>query len=204
MELDGLVSAVRLPPGVTLDLGGIGKGFAADLVSTELLGAGIRGVRGVLVNLGGDLRARGRARRVPHGWVVEVDDPLGTGRTGLLALGERRDRDEHARCAGRGSRDGRRAAPPHRPAHRRARASRGWRRSRSSRAEAWRAEVLAKAAFVAGRRRRARASSSDAGATGLLVTDDGEVVELAGLDGFRPESEPSLGGARRTARGAYR
>ena len=61
VELDDLVSAVRLPPGVALDLGGIGKGAAADEVSAELLGAGVPGVRGVLVNLGGDLRARGDA-----------------------------------------------------------------------------------------------------------------------------------------------
>src|SRR4051812_44601611 len=39
VELDDLVSAVRLPADVTLDLGGIGKGFAADEVSAELLGA---------------------------------------------------------------------------------------------------------------------------------------------------------------------
>jgi thiamine biosynthesis lipoprotein len=51
--------------------------------------------------------------------------------------------------------------------------------------EAWRAEVLAKAAFVAG-----AADGADligrAGATGLLVTDAGEVVELPGLAAFRP------------------
>ena len=51
--------------------------------------------------------------------------------------------------------------------------------------EAWRAEVLAKAAFVAGPDEGARLVT-DAGATGLLVTDDAEVVELAGLTAFRP------------------
>ena len=79
VELDDLVRAVRLPPGVALDLGGIGKGAAADEVSAQLLDAGLPGVTGVLVNLGGDLRARGDAPP-PHGWVVDVDDPLGTGR----------------------------------------------------------------------------------------------------------------------------
>ena len=43
VELDPFVSAVRLPPGVALDLGGIGKGFAADEVSAELLAAGVPG-----------------------------------------------------------------------------------------------------------------------------------------------------------------
>src|SRR5439155_1850231 len=67
IELDDLVSAVRLPRGVALDLGGIGKGAAADQVATELLDAAVPGVLGVLVNLGGDLRARGDAPS-PHGW----------------------------------------------------------------------------------------------------------------------------------------
>src|SRR6478609_1597548 len=61
VELDSLVSAVRLPVGVALDLGGIGKGAAADEVSDALLDAGVPGVTGVLVNMGGDLRARGAA-----------------------------------------------------------------------------------------------------------------------------------------------
>ena len=51
--------------------------------------------------------------------------------------------------------------------------------------DAWRAEVLAKAAFVAGAD-GGRALVEGAGATGLLVTDGGEVVELEGLDRFRP------------------
>jgi len=51
--------------------------------------------------------------------------------------------------------------------------------------EAWRAEVLAKAAFVAGLE-EGRALIEGAGATGLLVTDTGEVVELVGLGRFRP------------------
>ena len=58
VEVDDVVHAVRLPRGVALDLGGIGKGAAADEVSAELLAAGVPGVLGVLVNLGGDLRAR--------------------------------------------------------------------------------------------------------------------------------------------------
>ena len=51
--------------------------------------------------------------------------------------------------------------------------------------EAWRAEVLAKAAFVAGLD-DGRAMVEAAGATGLVVTDRGTVVELDGLDPFRP------------------
>ena len=52
-------------------------------------------------------------------------------------------------------------------------------------AEAWRAEVLAKAAFLAGVDGASELVAATGG-TGLLVTDDGEVVELPGLEPFRP------------------
>jgi thiamine biosynthesis lipoprotein len=182
VELDDLVSAVRLPPGVTLDLGGIGKGAAADEVSAELLAAGVDGVRGVLVNLGGDLRARGDAPD-PHGWVVDVDDPLDTGATGLLALAEGAiaTSTRLRRTWTRGDRvlhhliDPRTGAP----------ADSGVASVTVVAGEAWRAEVLAKAAFVAGLD-EGRALIEGAGATGLVVTDAGDVVELDGLARFRP------------------
>jgi thiamine biosynthesis lipoprotein len=52
-------------------------------------------------------------------------------------------------------------------------------------AEAWWAEVLAKAAFVAGSADGAQLVA-DHGATGLLVHDDGRLDELDGLGAFRP------------------
>jgi thiamine biosynthesis lipoprotein len=68
---------VRLPPGTRLDLGGIGKGRAADLVATHLsrrltdLGATDHGV---LVNLGGDVRCVG-APAPGEPWRVDISDP---------------------------------------------------------------------------------------------------------------------------------
>ncbi len=182
VQLDPLVSAVRLPRGVALDLGGIGKGYAADGVSAELLEAGLPGVRGVLVNLGGDLRARGAAPE-PHGWVVDVDDPLGSGRTGLLALAEGAvaTSTKLRRAWSRGGRTRHHLIDPRTGEP----AESGLASVTVIAGEAWRAEVLAKAAFVAG----ADAGSAlvaRAGATGLLVTDAGDVVELEGLDRFRP------------------
>ncbi|HEY5013303.1 MAG TPA: FAD:protein FMN transferase, partial [Acidimicrobiia bacterium] len=50
--------------------------------------------------------------------------------------------------------------------------------------EAWWAEALAKAAFVAGPDEGV-SIVCDAGATGLFVHDDGRVEELPGLDAFR-------------------
>jgi thiamine biosynthesis lipoprotein len=182
IELDATVSAVRLPAGVHLDLGGIGKGAAADEVSEELLGSAPAGVRGVAVNLGGDLRARGEAP-APHGWVVAVDDPLGTGRTGVVALaaGAVATSTRLRRAWARGGQ------PLHHlidPATGTPAAS-GLASVTVVAGEAWRAEVLAKAAFVAGADDGARLVTA-AGATGLLVTDEGDVVELDGLERFRP------------------
>ncbi|MGK2930374.1 MAG: FAD:protein FMN transferase [Acidimicrobiales bacterium] len=68
-------NAVTLPDGVTVDPGGIGKGLAADLTAQLLLASG---ADGALVNLGGDLRAIGRAP-IPDGWAVTVDDPIRPG-----------------------------------------------------------------------------------------------------------------------------
>jgi thiamine biosynthesis lipoprotein len=70
IDLDA--GTVAVADGAAFDLGGIGKGLAADLVAGALLAA--RGVLGVLVNLGGDLRAAGAAPSAA-GWGVALDDP---------------------------------------------------------------------------------------------------------------------------------
>ena len=76
------INAITLPDGVTIDPGGIGKGLAADLTAQLLLASG---ADGALVNLGGDLRATGRAPS-PEGWAVTVDDPIDTQANELLRL----------------------------------------------------------------------------------------------------------------------
>lgn len=63
---------VLLPPGVRLDLGGIAKGWAADL-AFEQYGADFPGV---LVNVGGDIRLHG-GPRPGVGWSVALPDPRG-------------------------------------------------------------------------------------------------------------------------------
>jgi FAD:protein FMN transferase len=62
---------VRLPAGTAFDPGGIGKGLAADIVIGELLAAG---VAGACVNLGGDLRVAGDN---PNGdaWTIAIEHP---------------------------------------------------------------------------------------------------------------------------------
>jgi FAD:protein FMN transferase len=176
--LDARVSAITLPPGVALDLGGIGKGYAADLVAREVVS---HGARGALVNLGGDLRAIG-ASPEPHGWVVEVDDPLATGATGMLALreGAIATSTRLRRAWGRDGRvlhhliDPRTGLP----------AESGLASVTVVAGEAWRAEVLAKSAFIAGAV-EGRGLITGAGATGLFVDDDGRVEDLEGLTAFR-------------------
>ena len=72
VAIDLAASSVFVPTGLSLDPGGIGKGFAADLVVTELLDAG---TGGALVSVGGDIAAAGTAP-TPQGWIVNVEDPL--------------------------------------------------------------------------------------------------------------------------------
>ena len=68
IELDPHLREVRLPTGVRLDLGGIAKGAAADLVVSRLLEAG---AYGACVNIGGDIRVEGSAPTVA-GWIIDI------------------------------------------------------------------------------------------------------------------------------------
>ncbi|MFN8024965.1 MAG: FAD:protein FMN transferase [Acidimicrobiia bacterium] len=70
--LDPDRGTVSLPAGVGLDLGGIGKGAAADLIAEGLVA---RGVDGACVAMGGDVRAAGA---VPDGtaWPIPVEHPF--------------------------------------------------------------------------------------------------------------------------------
>jgi thiamine biosynthesis lipoprotein len=173
VELDHLVRSVRLPPGVELDLGGIGKGLAADLVVRELLDAGLAGAS---VNVGGDVRVGGSAPG-EHGWVVDVEHAPGVLlalRDGAVATSSRLRRrwtrgDEHLHhlldpASGRPADTGIAAITV-------------------VAGTAAGAEVLTKAAFVAGPRVGA-AIVADAGATGLLLLDDGTITMLDGIDAF--------------------
>jgi FAD:protein FMN transferase len=64
---------VMLPEGCSLDLGGIGKGRAADLVAEELIDSGI--AAGGCVNLGGDLHVFGTAPGGAPGWGIGLEEP---------------------------------------------------------------------------------------------------------------------------------
>ncbi len=71
VEVDTRLDLVRLPTGVHIDPGAIGKGLAADLVATAAVE---QGADAALVSLGGDLRVAGEPP--PEGWEVELDHHL--------------------------------------------------------------------------------------------------------------------------------
>lgn len=75
LEIDRHSRRARLAPGLSIDLGGIGKGLAADIVATELVADG---ARSAFVSLGGDIHACGEPAE-SGGWPVPLIHPV-TGR----------------------------------------------------------------------------------------------------------------------------
>lgn len=69
---DPAISQVQLPRGVSIDVGGIAKGFAADILAKELI---TQGAQGALANFGGDMRMIGLSPEAGN-WLVELDEPL--------------------------------------------------------------------------------------------------------------------------------
>lgn len=78
--IDRRAGTIQLPEGVRIDLGGIGKGRAADLLAAELghLDHG-------LLDLGGDVRVWGGSPE-GHGWPIAVDDLRDGSQLALLGL----------------------------------------------------------------------------------------------------------------------
>ncbi len=85
IELDEARGRARLAPGTAVDLGGIGKGYAARRALDAMLAAA-PDLAGGLVDLGGDIAVRGET---PEGgpWRIAVADPRRPGETlAVLAL----------------------------------------------------------------------------------------------------------------------
>jgi len=180
VELHPVTCGVVLPPGVGFDLGGIAKGATADAVSAELLAAG---ADGCCVNVGGDLRVRGAAPD-GEGWVIGLECPGAVGSAGLqvrVADGAVCTSTVLARRWA-GPRGGATEHHLRHPATGAALTTGLWSVTVVA-ASATQAEVLTKAAFVAGVD-GAAAVIGGHGATGVLVADGGGVVPLAGLDPF--------------------
>ncbi len=177
--LDPVVRMVTLPPGVTLDLGGVGKGYAADLLVRELMAAG---AAGACVNVGGDLRVNGTSPD-PSGWSVALDPddfgPAAVDRVLLLHAGGIATSTRLRRTWTHGDATVHHLLDP--------------RTGQSAESDvatviviagdAWRAEILTKAAFLAGPD-DGPALLERNGVTGLVVTDSGEWRPAAGFDDF--------------------
>ena len=85
IELDERHGRARLEPDTAVDLGGIGKGYAAGR-ALEAMRVASPGLVGSLVDLGGDIAVSGES---PEGgpWLVAVADPRRAGETlAVLAL----------------------------------------------------------------------------------------------------------------------
>jgi thiamine biosynthesis lipoprotein len=186
--VDHAGGTVTVPTGMRLDLGGIGKGRAADLTATLLAEAG---ALGAVVDLGGDVRTIGVAPEADQ-WVITVGDP-DTPETTLVAVGIAGAPDRGATASLGGGAVAtsttlrRRWQGPDGPAHHLIDPA----TSRPSvsgvvmatvvAADATWAEVFAKAALLAGPQDGAELIAS-AGLAGLLVVDDrhGRRVQAAG------------------------
>ena len=178
--VEGIVVAretVTLPAGVGFDPGGIGKGLAADMIAAEVM---VAGAEGVCVNLGGDVRVAGRG---PDGgsWTVAVEHPWSPDPVVMIGLaggavatsttlrrqwqvdGRRRHHLIDPQTGEPSTSDVNLASVVA--------------------ADAWVAEVLAKAVLLAGSA-HAFDILGGTGAQGLAVDDAGTVQTTAGLAAF--------------------
>jgi thiamine biosynthesis lipoprotein len=172
LRIDPEAGTVTLRAGTRLDLGGIAKGYAADLLCTQLREGG---AIGVCVNVGGDLRVGGTAPQ--GGWVIAVPHPHG-GQAATLQLteGAAATSSSLRRAWQVGGRPAHHLIDPHtgRPANT------GILQVTAVAAEAWRAEVATKAAFLAGLP-EALTLATRLGAEALVVDQNGGLYLTAGL-----------------------
>jgi len=190
--LDPIVRSVMLPEGVHIDLGGIGKGRAADLVAIELMRAG---ARGVCVSLGGDLRVIGEAPPIDSSalpatadespenaaaissWTIGVQDSPGL--VIALASGGVATSARTRRFWSSGGETRHHLIDP-----RTGQPSQGSGRSVTVIAkDATSAEVLAKALYFLDPKEGAEVLNAHS-ATGVIIDDDGQAHPLSGFERF--------------------
>lgn len=191
VEIDGLL--VTVAAGVGFDPGGIGKGLAADMVVTALVR---EGAGGVCANLGGDVRVAGAS---PGGgaWTVAVehewrDDPLALVGLGAGAVATSTTLKRRWEVGGEERHhliDPATGVPSASDLNLAAVIS----------AEAWAAEVLAKAVLLRGSEHPFDILGGT-GAEGLAVTASGRVLATPGwasfTGGVAPPSAIAVPGGR--------
>jgi len=185
VDLDARTFLIQTPPGLHFDLGGIGKGYAADYLFTQVMEDG---VSGACLDFGGDVRVGG-ATAEGGGWPIVIDDPFHPGEDlAVLGLGDG--------AVTTSSRLRRKWSTTSGEAHHlldpaTARPSESGLASVTVIAAhaAW-GEVHAKAALIAGAQ-EGSALIESAGLSALMVTDDGEALAVGQFEAFLIE-EPTL------------
>ncbi len=179
ISVDREAGTVTASAGRGIDSGGIGKGLAADMVVDSLIEAGSPGA---LVNLGGDLRSGGEAPE--GGWRVEVDnpfDPTGPPAARFLLSGQ---------ALVTSSSQGRRWRDGDDENHHLLNPASGLPAVSDIASvtviadEGWRAEALAKAAFLSGREAALEMLPKEE-ATGVIIGRDGRLDWVAGSRQYR-------------------
>jgi FAD:protein FMN transferase len=178
--LDARLRTVMVPVGVGLDLGGIGKGLAADLVVAEVIGFG---ALGACVNIGGDVRVDGLSP-TGDGWDLAIADPFDDRRfltSVRISSGALVTSSTKMRAWVQGGRSVHHLINP---------LTGGPSESdlvsvSMLTADAWSGEALAKAMIIVGIE-AAQQVAAAAGVTGVLVADGEGHFRLLGLDQFNP------------------
>ena len=177
IEVDEWVNVVRLPSRVAFDPGGIGKGYAADLVVERLLRGG---ARGACVNVGGDMRVSGPAPG-NRSWAIAVLDPFTDAPIDTVLVDDggvaTTSRTKRAWFA-----DGEPAHHVIDPATSRPVAC-GLAAVTTVASEGWVAEIFAKAAFVAGLDQGTELLEEQ-GVAGLFTDDRGRHIPTAAWDEY--------------------
>jgi thiamine biosynthesis lipoprotein len=167
--VDAVASTVAVPAGCAIDVGGIAKGLAADLVLGDLLDGG---AVGACVNIGGDLRVEGSSPK-PGGWLVGVEHPRAHFMLGCLRL--------RSGAVATSSRVRRAWGPANARRHHIIDPRTGLPADTGVQAvtvvadEGWRAEALTTSAFLAGADGGVAVLEA-AGASGAIVRDDDTLV----------------------------
>jgi thiamine biosynthesis lipoprotein len=190
IAIDRRAGTVALPAGVGVDPGGLGKGRIADEVAAAVRAAG---ATGACIDLGGDVVVAGTADDGDV-WQIDVEDPLDADRSiasltveqGAVATSSiLRRRWDHDGRSVHHLVDPRTGVPVQSDVV----------AATVVAAEAMWAEVLAKAAVIAGLAEGV-ALLAASGASGLLVTDDGLAVRTAGFADFEAHEAVAAGGGR--------
>ncbi len=173
VRLDPEQREVTVPSGVEIDLGGIGKGLAADLIAGGLRE---RGAESLSIAFGGDVKVAGFGPHDDGAWMIPVESPLDDGvvlefplideaivqSTGVFRTWTRGDVEYHHLIDPRTGDSART----------------GLVSVIVTGVDAWRAEAFAKAAFVAGRSVGTRLIEGG-GLDGWFIDEDGAVTGTA-------------------------